>query len=92
MVLTLHIHHESSHSYVARVFDGKEVVGDATNHERIDDAIAWYGAEGAKLFPGVTAFGLWYGGWSVGEVPVDEMRADAPQLANRLVVLSAVLR
>lgn len=92
MILTLHIGHESSHRYRARVFDGKDMVGDATDHERIDDAIAYYGAEGEKRFPGVTEFSVWYGGWSIGQVSLDQMQADAPQLANRLVVLSAVLR
>jgi hypothetical protein len=92
MVLTLHIRHEGSHDYLARVFDGQETVGDFTRHERIDDAIAFYAVEAAHRYPGVTAFAIWYGGWTVGEVPLSEMLADAPQLASRLLVLSAVLR
>ncbi len=92
MVLTLHIAHEGSHHYLARVFDGKDMVGDSTEHERIDNAIAYYGTEGGKRFLSVTGFSIWYGGWSIGNVSLDRMRADAAQLANRLVVLSAVLR
>lgn len=92
MVLTLHIRHEGSHHYVARVFDGRELVGESTDHTRIEEAIASYGEHGSQRFPGVTAFAIWYDGWNVGEVPLDQMRADASDLANRLVVLSAVLR
>ena len=92
MVLTLHIGHKGSRHYMARVFDGRELVGEPTDHARIDETIAFYGEHGAQRFPGVSAFAIWYEGWNVGEVALDQMRADAPDLANRLVVLSAVLR
>lgn len=92
MVLTLHIRHEGSHQYLARVFDGKVQVGDSTLHARIDEAIAAYGAQGEKSFPGVTAFSIWYGGWSIGAKPLAQMVNEAALLANRLVVLSAVVR
>jgi hypothetical protein len=92
VVLTLHIRHEVSHHFLARVFDGRELVGLPTDHTRIDEAIASYGELGAQRFLGVTAFAIWYDGWSVGEVPLGQMRTDAANLANRLVVLSAVLR
>ena len=92
MALTLHIAHERSHHYLARVFDGKDMVGDSTEHDRIDNAIAYCGTEGEKRFPSVTRFSIWYGGLSIGNASLDRMRADAAQLATRLVVLSAVLR
>ncbi|RQO81248.1 hypothetical protein DBV10_15005 [Acidovorax sp. FJL06] len=92
MVLTLHIRHEGSHQYLARVFDGKVQVGGATLHGRIDEAIAAYGAQGSQSFPGVTAFTVWYGGWSIGAKPLAQMVDEATFLANRLVVLSAVAR
>ena len=50
MVLTLHIRHEGSHQYLARVFDGKVQVGAATLHARIDEAIAAYGTGGSQWF------------------------------------------
>lgn len=88
--LTLHIRHEGSHQYLARIFDGKVQVGGATLHERIDDAIHAYATQ--PSLPEVTAFDIWYGGWSVGSTPLWEMRDNAALLANRLVVLSAVVR
>ncbi|MFN4120287.1 hypothetical protein [Acidovorax sp.] len=92
MILTLHIHHDGSHRYVARVRNGESVIGASTCHERIDEAISFYGRDGALLFPGVTAFAIWYGGWSVGQVSLPAMRAEASDLAVRLLALSAVLR
>ena len=92
MVLTLHIRHEGSHQYMARVFDGKVQVGVATLHTRIDEAIASYGMRASRSFPGVTAFAIWYGGWSIGTKPLAQMVDEAALLANRLVVLSAVVR
>jgi hypothetical protein len=92
VVLTLHIGHKGSHHYLARVFDGRELVGEPTDHTRIDEAITSYGEHGGQRFPGVSAFEIWYDGWSIGEVPLEQMRTDAPDLASRLVVLSAVLR
>ncbi len=92
MVLTLHIRHEGSHQYLARVFDGKVQVGAETLHARIDEAIATYGTRGSQWFPGVTAFAIWYGGWSVGAKPLAQMVDEAALLATRLGVLSAVVR
>lgn len=92
MILTLHIHHDGSHRYLARVRNGEALVSEATTHDRIDDAIAFYGREGALLFPEVTAFSVWYGGWSVGQVALPAMRAEASTLAMRLLALSAVVR
>ncbi|MBV7430054.1 MULTISPECIES: hypothetical protein [unclassified Acidovorax] len=89
-VLTLHIRPEGTAQYLARVFDGKVLVGTPTLHAEIDEAIEAYGH--ADGFPGVTAFNIWYGGGSVGTVPLIQMRTDAVELSNRLVVLSAVLR
>lgn len=92
MVLILHIRHECPHQFLARVFDGKVQVGAATQHTHIEEAIAAYGATGSRLFPGVTAFAIWYGGWSIGAKPLAQMVDEAALLANRLVVMSAVIR
>ena len=92
MVLTLHVRPEGTRQFLARVFDGKQLVGEPSVHARVDEAIARYGAQGSQQFPGVTAFSIWYGGWSVGEVSLEDMRMQAPQLASRLEVLSAVVR
>ncbi|WP_242421378.1 hypothetical protein [Acidovorax sp. Root267] len=89
-VLTLHIRPEGAQQYLVRVFDGKLLLGVPSLHPEIDQAIQAYG-QGAG-FPGVTAFDIWYGGWSVGTIPLDQMRTGASELADRLVVLSAVLR
>lgn len=89
-ILTLHIRPEGAHQYLARVFDGKVLVGAPTLHAGIAPAIEAYGR--AEGFPGVTAFNIWYGGGSVGSIPLAQMRSDAAGLANRLAVLSAVLR
>lgn len=91
MPLTLHIRPEGGHHYLARVFDGKQLVGTPTVHARVEDAIAAYGGE-QKDLPHATTFDLWYGGWSVGEVTAAEMRAGSKGLAERLTMLSAVLR
>ena len=90
--LLLHIGHDGSHRYLARVFDGKVLVGKATVHDRIDEAIAAYGATATQSFPGVDSFSIWYGGWSIGRVARELMDADAAQLANRLLVLSVAMR
>lgn len=92
MALILHIGHEGSHQYLARVFDGKVLVGQPTVHARIEDAIAAYGASASQLLPEVSAFVVWYGGWSIGRIPREQMDTDAAQLANRLLALSAVVR
>ena len=83
--MTLHIGHKGSHHYLARVFDGRELVGEPTDHARIDEAIAFYGEHGAQRFPGVSAFAIWYDGWNVGEVALDQMRA--MRLISRIVWL-----
>lgn len=90
--LVLHIGHDGSHRYLARVFDGKKLVAEPTVHDRIDEAIAAYGAASTQLFPGVTAFFIWYGGWTIGRVVRERMDVDAAQLANRLLVLSVAMR
>lgn len=92
MALILHIGHEGSHQYLARVFDAKVVVGEPTVHARIEEAIAAYGASASELLPEVSAFSIWYGGWTIGRISREQMDTDAPQLANRLLVLSAVVR
>jgi hypothetical protein len=92
MVLTLQIQFDGWDHYVASVYDGNELLGKATRHHRFDEAIVICADTAALRFPGATAFFIWCGGWSVGEVSVDRMRADAPVLANRLVVLTSVLR
>lgn len=89
-VLTLHILPEGAKQYLARVFDGKILVGVPTLHPGIMDAIEAYGLE--QGFAGVIAFHIWYGGWSVGTIPLHRMRNEVAELANRLVVLSAVAR
>lgn len=90
--LLLHIGHDGSHRYLARVFDGKVLVGKPTVHDRIDEAIAAYGATATQSFPGVDSFSIWYGGWSIGRVARELMDADAAELANRLLVLSVAMR
>lgn len=92
MVLTLHIRHEGSHQYLARVFDGKSQLGASTLHARIDEAIAAYGTSGNHDFPGLAGFSIWYGGWSIGSITLAQMRDEAELLANRLVVMSALVR
>ena len=49
-------------------------------------------SRGSQWFPGVAAFAIWYGGWSIGAKPLAQMVDEAALLANRLVVLSAVVR
>ncbi len=90
MTLTLHIADDASHRFLARVFDGKVKVGESTTHNRIDEAIAWYGRP--LSLPGVTAFRVWYGGWCAGTFALQEMREQAAEIADRLRVLSVVER
>ncbi|WP_228898261.1 hypothetical protein [Acidovorax sp. Leaf73] len=89
-VLTLHIRPEGAQQYLARVFDRKILLGVPTLHPGIKEAIEAYGL--GQGFAGVIAFHIWYGGWSVGSIPLDRMRTEAAELANRLAVLSAVVR
>lgn len=89
-VLTLHIRPEGPRHYLARVFEGKVLRGTPTLHAEVDEAIEAYGR--ADGFPGVTAFNIWYGGWSVGPVSLLQMRTEAAKLAGRLAVLATVLR
>jgi hypothetical protein len=91
VALTLHIRCEGSQQYLARVFDGRRLLGTPTIHSRMEDAIAAYAAQGGDL-PKSEAFDLWYDGWSVGVVTVAQMRAGSKELAERLQMLSAVLR
>lgn len=88
-VLILHIRPEGAKHYIARVFDGTSLVGTPTLHVHIESAIKAYGDSAIQ---GVNAFEIWYGGWSVGTVPLVRMRTEADDLAKRLLVLSAVLR
>ena len=88
--LILHIRPEGARHYLARVFDGKELVGEPTLHSTVEEAIRAY--SGSPAFPHVAAFNIWYAGWSVGLIPVARMRTEAAELASRLIVLSAVLR
>lgn len=90
-VLTLHIRPDNLHQYEARVFDGRVRVGAATLHASVEEAIRAYG-DCSNDFPGVTAFDIWFGGCNVGAIPVHRMRTAAPELAERLRVLAAVLR
>lgn len=94
-VLTLHIRPEGADQYLARVFEGKRLFGVPTLHSGIAQAIEAYGggddADGDG-FSGVDAFDIWYGGWSVGAIPRLLMRTEAPQLAHRLLALSALVR
>lgn len=89
-VLTLHIRPEGAQQYLARVFDGKLLVGVPTVHAQIHGAIEAYGSGGG--IRGVSAFNIWYGGWSVGAIPLARMRTESTDLAKRLLVLSAVVR
>lgn len=89
-VLTLHIRPEAAHQYQARVFDGRVLVGQPTLHPGIAQAIEAYGQ--TDDFGDVRAFDIWYGGSSVGPVARASMRSKAPELAQRLTILAAVLR
>lgn len=89
--LTLHIRREGENRYLARVFDGRRMAGSPTIHPRLVDAIGAYGSHAEGCVP-LDAFDLWYGGWSVGTVSTTQMRTHAPELADRLEMLSAVMR
>lgn len=88
-VLILHIRPDGAQQYLARVFNGRCLVGTPTVHTHIEAAIQAYGDSDIQ---GVTAFEIWYGGWSVGAIPRVRMRSEAGDLAKRLLVLSAVVR
>jgi len=89
--LTLHIRLEGENRYLARVFDGQRMAGGPTIHPRLADAIDAYGRHAEGCVRSET-FDLWYGGWSVGTVSTAQMKTKAPELADRLEMLSAVLR
>lgn len=91
MALTLHIRRGDQDRYLARVFDGKRLIGEPTTHATIEDAIAAYGEQRDDL-PESEAFELWLDGWSVGLVKTAKMQTGAQELALRLAMLSAVLR
>ncbi|MCI5068859.1 hypothetical protein [Acidovorax sp.] len=91
MALTLHIRCEGHHRYLARVFDGKRMVGTPTTHGRIEDAIVAYADQRGEL-PKSETFDLWLDGWCVGVVTTAQMQTHATELAERLKMLSAVLR
>lgn len=88
--LILHIAHDGAHSYRARMFDGRDQVGTATYHSRIDEAIRWYGEHSPVA--GTKAFRIWYGGWCAGRFSLAEMEQGADGIAERLLVLSMVAR
>lgn len=93
-MLTLHIRSDGDHQVVARVFDGKRLVGEPTVHPQLEQAIKAYG-EAHFHSPDVaasSAYDLWFRGWTVGTVTVEQMREDAHALAQRLVMLAAVVR
>jgi hypothetical protein len=91
MTLTLHIRCEGHDQYLARVFDGKRMVGIPTKHTQIEDAIAAYGDQRGDL-PRSETFDLWLDAWGVGVVTTAQMQTHARELAERLKMLSAVLR
>ena len=93
-MLTLHIRPDGEHQVVARIFDGKRLVGDPTVHPQLEQAIKAYGDAHfhAPDVAASSAYDLWFCGWTVGAVTVDQMRDDAHALAQRLVMLAAVMR
>ncbi|KQO14402.1 hypothetical protein ASF11_12160 [Acidovorax sp. Leaf76] len=90
MVPTLHIRGHGASHYQARIFRGQELIGEPSVHTSVEQAIAAHAA-GAGL-AGVTGFHLWYEGCTVGAVPLTQMRDQAHSLAQRLIVLTAVMR
>lgn len=65
-------------------------MGEPTVHESVEQAIETYGGTPGSV--DVTGFHLWYEGCTVGAVPLAQMRRDAQGIAQRLIVLSAVIR
>lgn len=90
-VLTLHLRAENGLHIRARVFEGRQLVGHPTLHPQMKDAIAAYG-QGISGVPEAVAFDIWYEGWSVGQVSRERMQENAAELAQRLIMLSAVMR
>lgn len=90
MVPTLHIRAHGAAQYQARVFKGKELLGEPSLHPSVKQAIEAYGARTEPS--GVTGFHVWFEGCTVGAVPLAQMRSDAITIAQRLAVLTAVMR
>ncbi|MES2610138.1 MAG: hypothetical protein V4679_07850 [Pseudomonadota bacterium] len=88
--LILHIAHDGAHSYRARMFDEENQVGSPTYHSHIEEAIRWYGEQAPVA--SVQAFRIWYGGWCAGSFSLAQMRQDADDIADRLLVLALVER
>ena len=93
MVPTLHIRAHGVAQFQSRVFRGKELVGDPGIHASVEEAIRAYGCNpGMANVPGVTGFYVWYEGCTVGAVPLAQMRDEAATIAQRLIVLTSVMR
>lgn len=95
--LTLHIRAQGPVQFQARVFHGRQLVGEPTSHASVEQAIEAYAAPRSEIGSpddgdNLAVFELWYEGATVGRVAAEQMLADAPALAQRLRVLSAVLR
>jgi len=90
LVPTLHIRAHGAAQYQARVFRGKELLGEPSIHAGVEQAIEAYGTH--PQLPGVTGFHVWFEGCTVGAVPLAQMQAEAVNIAQRLVVLTAVMR
>ena len=85
---TLHIRAHGAAQYQARVFQGKTLVAEPTLHSSLEEAIRAYGHAGSAE----AGYLIWYEGCTVGAQPLARMRNDAAGLAQRLIVLSAVMR
>lgn len=85
---TLHIRAHGPVQYQARVFQGKTLVGEPTLHSSVEEAICAYGQGGAAQ----AGYCIWYEGCTIGALPLARMRDDAASLAERLIVLAAVMR
>lgn len=95
--MTLHIRAQGAVQFQARVFNGRQLVAEPTLHDSVEQAIQAYGVPipdtGKPDDLGeLGAYELWYEGATIGRVAPEQMLADAPGLAQRLRVLSAVLR
>lgn len=88
MLPTLHIRAHGVGQYQARVFQGKTLSAEPTLHSSVEEAIVAYGRGGSAK----AGYQVWYEGCTVGALPLARMRNDAASLAQRLIVLSAVMR
>lgn len=85
---TLHIRAHGRVQYQARVFKSKTLVGEPTVHSSVEEAIRAYGQGGSAE----AGYCIWYEGCTIGALPQARMREDAASLAQRLIVLAAVMR